>query len=332
MPAPLLDLVNRVMTLLISQTFWTAIGAIGTVSALYFIYRQIATARDIAAYEFLRKEDDRFRSEDMARHRSDLAKVLLLRSNDYKQIDEYADYVLDYFEDLGLMLRNNLASEYLIWTSNCYYVLRYWELLKEYIDWVRKEKNDLTYHSDFEYLHKKMLKFEKRATKKKKIAFTQDELREFLEEELYVELRPVVPSDMDRIMEIEESSFDAGAYPRSQFEELSQKHPEGFLVAEIFGQLLGYAIGYVSNDTGEIDSLAVDPRFRHLGIGRRLCEFILERFRERGIKACSLEVRTTNEFAIRFFKKMEFQIAETLTHYYDDGGNAYLMRMNLDVD
>lgn len=317
-------------SLLISQTFWTAAAATGTVSTLYFIYKQIKNARAVTTYEFLRKEDDRFRSEEMRCKRSNLAKILLLKPNQYKEIDKYADYVLDYFEDLGMMLQKHLVPEYSMWAINCYYILRYWALLSKYADWVRKEWNDPTYYDGFEYLQKRILKFEKKATKKKKIDFGPNELREFLEEELQVQLRPFLHSDLDRVLEIEESSFSkAEAYPRSQFEELYKKHREGFFVAEILGEVIGYIIGYISDDIGEIDSVAVDSTFRHLGLGRSLTENLLEGFKEKGIKTFSLEVRTTNEVVIHFYKRMGFRIVKTFEGYYEDGSNAYLMGMDI---
>ncbi|PIU64627.1 MAG: ribosomal-protein-alanine N-acetyltransferase [Armatimonadetes bacterium CG07_land_8_20_14_0_80_40_9] len=85
----------------------------------------------------------------------------------------------------------------------------------------------------------------------------------------------------------------------------------------------------MSDDIGEIDSVAVDLTFRHLGIARRLTELVFEWFRERGIKTCSLEARPTNKPAIRLYKGMGFQIVETLKSYYDDGSDAYLMRMSI---
>lgn len=246
------------------------------------------------------------------------------------EIDKHADYVLSYFEDLGLILEKNLAPEYFVWTMNCYYILPYWEILTKYIDWVRKDKEDSTYYSGFEYLHKKMLMVEKRKTKKTKIEFTPNELREFLEEELQVQVRQFLLSDLDRIMEIEASSFGkAEVYPMSQFEELYKEHSEGFFVADILGEVIGYAIGYISDETGEIDSIAVYSAFRHLGIGRKLTEHVLDRFRGKGIKTCSLEVSTTNKSAVRFYQNMGFQIKETLENFYEDGGDAYLMRMDI---
>lgn len=320
---------DPIVTLLGSQTFWMAIAAVGTVVTLFFIYKQIASAKNITAYEFLRKEDDRFRSEDMGADRTNLAKILILNPDKYAEIDQYADYVLDYFEDLGLLLRKKIVPEYFIWTTCCYYVLRYWEITKKYINWVRKEKNDPTYYSEFEYLYKRMLKLEQKNTKKK-VEFTQIELQEFLDEELGVQLRAFTLSDLSCVMEIEASSFDeVHAYPESQFESLHNKHPEGFIVAELQEKVVGYVIGYVSNNVGEIDSIAVVPSFRRLRIGKKLVEYILGRFREMGVKTASLEVHTSNKTAICFFERIGFQIVEAIKEYYEDGGDAYLMKMKI---
>lgn len=321
---------DYVLSILASQTFWTALGSIGAIVTLYFIYKQLAASRNVAAYEFLRREDDRFRSKELRHDRSKLAMTLLLKPTNFEEIDIYADCILDYFEDLGLMLRKGLAPQYFVWTMNCYYVLNYWTVLTEYIAWVRKDRDDQTYYSDFEYLYNKMFKLEKKLTKKKTIELSHDERREFLEEELHIHLRPFLLSDLDRIMEIEELSFTkAEAYSKSQFEDLYKEHPEGFFLAEILGEVVGYVIGYISDGVGEFDSLAVDPYFRHLGIAKRLVEHMLKSFKNKGIATCSLEVRTTNAAAISFYKKMGFEIKQTLEKYYEDGSDACLMKMTL---
>jgi ribosomal-protein-alanine N-acetyltransferase len=181
---------------------------------------------------------------------------------------------------------------------------------------------------EFEYLQQKMLKFEKKYTKNEDFEFSPEELRRFLEEELNVQLRPFSSGDLDRIIEIESHSFKVEAYPRARFEEIYREHPEGFYVAETFGEVIGYVIGSILDDTGELNSLAVDACFRDLGIGRRLVELILERFRVKGIKTCSLKVRTPNEYAIHLYKSIGFQIVKTVESL-EPGVDAYLMRMNI---
>jgi ribosomal-protein-alanine N-acetyltransferase len=193
---------------------------------------------------------------------------------------------------------------------------------------VRRGSKDPTLHVEFEYLRQKMLKFEKKPTNNKKVPFSPEELRRSLEKDLNVELRPFSLHDLDRIMQIEGDSFKVEAYPRDRFEEIYREHPEGFFVAEISGEVIGYVIGSISDDTGELNSLAVDLRFRDLGIARRLVERILEEFRAKGIKTCSLKVRTTNEYAVHLYKSVGFQIVK-MVQSLEPKVDAYLMRMNL---
>ena len=67
------------------------------------------------------------------------------------------------------------------------------------------------------------------------------------------------------------------------------------------GQVAGYIIVSISDENGEIDSLAVDPNFRRLGVAKKLVLSALENFREKGISTAIAQVRTTNEAAILFY-------------------------------
>jgi hypothetical protein len=79
------------------QTLWAAIQAMGAVIALFFIYRQIADGRRVSAYEFLRREDDRFQSDRMTQHRSSVAKMLLSRPKNQVDRDKYYAYASEQY-------------------------------------------------------------------------------------------------------------------------------------------------------------------------------------------------------------------------------------------
>ncbi len=156
-------------------------------------------------------------------------------------------------------------------------------------------------------------------------------VRRVKEQDANVRLRPFSADDLDRIMEIERRSFEVGAYSRARFEEMYRRYPKGFFVAEMFGEVIGYAMGSISGEAGELNSLAVDPRFRNLGIGQKLVERVLEGFRARGIRTCSLKVRITNESAVRLYASIGFQIVKTVESL-EPGVDAYLMRTNVQQD
>ncbi len=134
-------------------------------------------------------------------------------------------------------------------------------------------------------------------------------------------------SDLAGVMEIEKASFPKSqAYPRSYFERYYQKYPQGFIVAENKGKIIGYAIGQLKNNSGEFISLAVRPEFRQKGIGKELTNFLINHFKEKGGKEISLNVRTGNKIAISFYKNLGFKILKTIKNYYQNGEDAYLMK------
>ena len=71
-------------------------------------------------------------------------------------------------------------------------------------------------------------------------------------------------------MEIEKISFpNRKLFSADYFRKFYQKYPEGFIVAEDKGKILGYAIGEVQKDCGKIISIAVHPAWRKKGIDRK---------------------------------------------------------------
>jgi [ribosomal protein S18]-alanine N-acetyltransferase len=266
----------------------------------------------------------------MQQDRSRLALALLSRAQ-YDRVEAHADQVLGFFEDLGLLLRRGIASKHFVWAMNCYYILRYWQALQGYIEWVRAARGDSTYYAEFEFLYGRMCAYELKVTKKRSVTWTRTEIREFLIDELHITLRPHQADDLGRILAIEKASFlEADAYSEATFEELRRDHGDCFFVAEILGQVVGYIVGYSEEEgKGEIDSLAVDPRFRQFGVGERLTKCVLDWFGAGGLTVCTLEVRPANTDAIRLYEKIGFKINRTISRYYDDETDAYLMEMPL---
>ena len=144
-----------------------------------------------------------------------------------------------------------------------------------------------------------------------------------------VRVRPVAPADLVRIAAIEALTFPIDAYPKSEFRRLYSEHPGEFFVAELGDKVVGYVAGSVKDDTGEIESIAVDPRCRQLGIGRMLAERLIARFAETGLRNCFLQVRTTNAKAIDLYRRLGFRIVGTVEGYYEDGADAFVMEKAL---
>ncbi len=79
-----------------------------------------------------------------------------------------------------------------------------------------------------------------------------------------------------------------------------------FLVAEEDAQIVGYIGMYFSVDEGEITNVAVEPNARRCGIGGMLITAMKKEAKRRGMASIVLEVRVSNENAIRLYEQNGF--------------------------
>jgi len=140
-----------------------------------------------------------------------------------------------------------------------------------------------------------------------------------------VVIRKALPSDFNKIVEVEASSFKR-PYPPALLLSLLYSHGDMFYVALVNGEVVGYAVGAKRRDgSGHVISIAVKPEWRRRGIGFKLMEALFNAFKERGLKRALLEVAVSNEEAVVFYKHLGFKAAALLKGYYPWGEDAYLM-------
>lgn len=126
-------------------------------------------------------------------------------------------------------------------------------------------------------------------------------------------------------------------YPEWFFLEHLERWGKAFYVAEVDGQVVGYVMSRVEHGPsvydvfriarkGHIVSIGVLPRYRRRGIGTALMRAALSSLcGEYGCDEVYLEVRVSNEPAIRLYEKLGFEKVRVLHMYYLDGEDAYLM-------
>ncbi|MFB6130887.1 MAG: GNAT family N-acetyltransferase [Salinigranum sp.] len=89
------------------------------------------------------------------------------------------------------------------------------------------------------------------------------------------------------------------------------------------GTLVGFAS--VRRD-GYILFLAVAPETRGEGYGRHLIAAVA-----RNHRTVTCHARTTNENALSFYEHIGFEIVRRINNYYEDGGDAYYLRLGEDA-
>lgn len=99
-----------------------------------------------------------------------------------------------------------------------------------------------------------------------------------------------------------------------------------FLVAEEEGKIAGYAGMYMSLDEGEITNVAVTAKMRHRGIGGMLLSELKNEAERRSIARIALEVRVSNDSAIRLYERNGFINCGVRKGFYElPKEDAYIM-------
>src|SRR5215467_3223458 len=92
-------------------------------------------------------------------------------------------------------------------------------------------------------------------------------------------IRTVRNQDMAAISELENTSFK-DPFPAYFLSQLADANPNTFLVAEVNGNIVGYAVVDNWTDQQHLVSIAVSAALRKKGIGQALLNGITERLHE----------------------------------------------------
>jgi len=146
-----------------------------------------------------------------------------------------------------------------------------------------------------------------------------------------VTIRQATVNDVDEIYEIERLCF-AEPWSRDALVYEFEENPRAFyVVAELDGQVVGYAGLWWILDEGHITNVAVRPGFRNRKIGEGIISVLIDFTSEEGIKHHTLEVRRSNTPAINLYRKFGFEIEGVRKGYYQNNGeDAFLMWRHAD--
>ncbi|MFP4608328.1 MAG: ribosomal protein S18-alanine N-acetyltransferase [Candidatus Natronoplasma sp.] len=138
-------------------------------------------------------------------------------------------------------------------------------------------------------------------------------------------IRKFVENDLEKVHNIASLSLKE-KYPPRLYLSIRRTWGEGFLVAQINGEVVGFICGVKERgDTTRVLILAVDPLQRNRGIGSELLKNFIEVSSREGAVKVTLEVRVGNDRTIRFYQKRGFQIIDRLKSFYSNGEDGYKM-------
>lgn len=130
---------------------------------------------------------------------------------------------------------------------------------------------------------------------------------------------------LEKISELEEKIFHKSAYSlKSLSQMLEEKEIYSIYIYMEEKELIGYLIVMDSIDCYEVLKIAVLQEHRQKKIGETLLKEVIKE------KDVLLEVRETNEIAIKFYTKYSFkEIARRKNYYKDSNETAIIMKMEV---
>lgn len=140
-----------------------------------------------------------------------------------------------------------------------------------------------------------------------------------------IDVREIEEKDIEQVHELEKRCFSDAWSITGIRESLKQRHTV-LLGAWLNGKLSGYVIAYFSIDDCEIARIAVDELCRRKGASLRLLEELKRICRGKRVEKLMLDVRESNEAAVRLYRKFGFTEDGIRKDFYEKPQeNAVLM-------
>lgn len=142
-------------------------------------------------------------------------------------------------------------------------------------------------------------------------------------------IKPMSVDDIDQIMEIENVSFPTPWHEK--IFEMELKKPRTLhSVCKNNNKVVGYLVSWMLYDEIHILNVAVHPDCRRNGIAKKLIDYTITHFANKGAITVILEVRTSNKAAQNLYEKLGFKTLRARKNYYTDTGEDALVMM-LDI-
>jgi ribosomal-protein-alanine N-acetyltransferase len=142
---------------------------------------------------------------------------------------------------------------------------------------------------------------------------------------------PMSATDLDEIVAVEGFIYPF-PWTRGNFQDALRAGYSNWVLRDRQGALIAYAVMMLALDEAHLLNLSVEQSRQREGIGWRTLEWMAEVGRGHGARTMLLEVRPSNEPALRMYQRYGFERIGTRRGYYPAQGSredAIVMRIAL---
>lgn len=143
-----------------------------------------------------------------------------------------------------------------------------------------------------------------------------------------ISISPMTVQDINQVLEIERLSFSMPWSYESFRLEVEQNRCARYYTAKLEGKVIGYGGMWLILEEAHVTNIAVHPDYRKRGWGRLLMQTLMKEAARLGMERMTLEVRVSNEPAIRLYKSLGFEVGGVRKKYYADNQEDALIMWN----
>ena len=139
-------------------------------------------------------------------------------------------------------------------------------------------------------------------------------------------IEPMREADVPTVQVIERDIFSTPWPRNAYYRELSSRNSAHYIVLRREAEegeepvVVGYAGMWRMYDEAHVTTIGVRQDLQHLGYGRILFAALVQAAYDMGAKWVTLEVRTSNEGAMRMYEGFGFKVIGRRKGYYTDNG------------
>ncbi len=146
-------------------------------------------------------------------------------------------------------------------------------------------------------------------------------------------VRPLTQDDLPAVLQIEKVSYlepQQTPWSRESFEaEMAKPYARAYVLTddETDSTVAGYIVFWLQAEACSLLNVAVNLSFRGLGFGEQLIRAMIKDVVREEYPRIVLEVRASNEGAIRLYQKIGFKETHRRLGFYKDGEAALVMEL-----
>ena len=143
---------------------------------------------------------------------------------------------------------------------------------------------------------------------------------------LTVQIEEMTTEDVNEVIKIEEASYGEHHWSKDSFySEVSNNLARYYVAKDENNNILGDIGSWFIIEEAQITNVSVSPEQRRKSIGEALLVHVVQQCYKEKIKYITLEVRVSNEPAIKLYEKYQFKSLGTRKHYYQDNNEDALI-------